>query len=591
MYVDGEEYQCNGVSVFLINSYYSDSATYQWKKNDNIIIGESKSRLAATTSGLYNVIVKDKCFDLESPKSNLSFNNSIPNKISSLVNSSDSRLICGSIKGSLSASSSYNRNTTIFPYTYQWKKDGVNIPNKTSSRLDNIQDEGSYSLTLTQGNCISNSESISFTKADTIKLKLSIPSYHANEICSGLSVDLNVGNIIPLQGVQISYFNGGVRFYPFTYNDGLSTFISQAGKYTVSGTATGCIILPSDTVRITVSNKLKPIIYSEENILCGGSSLSMEAASGQYRALPNINHKWYRNNQIILNENSPFSSLTNVTQAGFYKLKVTSGSCTGFSDSIQVKAVTQIPKPQIIKNSEATDLTLKPLSICNNTLVKLTAISDSYNPDKVVFDSLYWKRNGVIISKQNKYESIPTVQSGTYTVIGKRGTCQTESDPVEIKIGEPITANITGSTSIYPGQKAKLNLNFTGGNAWSYQTSDVATGQTTSLSPTLKNVSPSSTQTYSITSVASNCGVGTVTGNATVTVLPCPTTQAISLNTGNWNTASTWVCGQIPTPTLDTIIEQGHTVRLPNGYQGNTKKLELKGNLTQGAGASVRVSN
>ena len=135
-----------------------------------------------------------------------------------------------------------------------------------------------------------------------------------------------------------------------------------------------------------------------------------------------------------------------------------------------------------------------------------------------------------------------------------------------------------------------MNLNFTGGNAWSYQTSDVATGQTTSLSPTLKDVSPASTQTYSITSVASNCGVGTVTGDATVTVLPCPTDKTISLNSGNWNTATTWTCGQIPTAAYDAIIENGHTVTLPNGYQGTTKKLDLRGGLKQGVGSGVTVN-
>jgi hypothetical protein len=41
----------------------------------------------------------------------------------------------------------------------------------------------------------------------------------------------------------------------------------------------------------------------------------------------------------------------------------------------------------------------------------------------------------------------------------------------------------------------------------------------------------------------------------------------------------------------DAIIENGHTVTLPNGYQGVTKKLDLRGGLKQGVGAGVRVSN
>ena len=63
------------------------------------------------------------------------------------------------------------------------------------------------------------------------------------------------------------------------------------------------------------------------------------------------------------------------------------------------------------------------------------------------------------------------------------------------------------------------------------------------------------------------------------------------LNSGNGNTATTWTCEQIPTAAYDAIIENGHTVTLPNGYQGETMKLDVRGELKQGVGAGVRVSN
>lgn len=160
------------------------------------------------------------------------------------------------------------------------------------------------------------------------------------------------------------------------------------------------------------------------------------------------------------------------------------------------------------------------VKLCNSNVLRMYARDLSSYSYEYENDSIFWKRNGVIITKElGAGKSFYANQTANYSVVRKQGTCETESDPIEIKIGEPITVNITGSTSIYPGQKAKLNLNFTGGNAWSYQTSDVATDQTTTFSPTRKNVSPSSTKTYAITSFASNCGVGTVTGNSTVALL------------------------------------------------------------------------
>ncbi len=79
-------------------------------------------------------------------------------------------------------------------------------------------------------------------------------------------------------------------------------------------------------------------------------------------------------------------------------------------------------------------------------------------------------------------------------------------------------------------------------------------------------------------------------GFVSVNLLPCPTDKTISLNSGNWNTSTTWTCGQIPTAAYDAIIENGHTVTLPNGYQGITKKLDLRGGLKQGVGSGITVN-
>jgi hypothetical protein len=38
-------------------------------------------------------------------------------------------------------------------------------------------------------------------------------------------------------------------------------------------------------------------------------------------------------------------------------------------------------------------------------------------------------------------------------------------------------------------------------------------------------------------------------------------------------------------------FENGHTVTLPNDYQGQTKKLDLRGGLKQGVGSGVRIGN
>jgi hypothetical protein len=582
----GNEYQCSGTSIIFKDSYYSDSATYQWKKDGNIINGQIKDTLVANQTGVYTADVTDKCTLLPvSQQEKVTFSSRIENNISSVYsNSTNNVLLCGNSYAYLNFNNFQNNINPLAPFSYQWKKNNSNIPNQNGSLLIPVTEAGIYTLALSQGNCTVMSNGININRVDTVKLGLSLHnSSHSNEICQGMQTLLKID--VPTFGYNFTLNKDGVvtPFYPTYY--GPAFYVSETGNYSVGAIVSNCIVLPSDTVKITVGDKLKPTLFVGQSYLCGVGGSNGGGLIATFTGTNGMTYQWFRNNEPIANATN--GSIL-ATEMGFYKLRASIGSCSGLSDSVELKESSKLIKPKLFNfNGEKYS---SSFSVCNNNLINLLPRKD--HSDGIQFDSIYWKKDGQIIAKKRAFESFIPTQSGTYSVIGKLATCLSpESDPVEIKIGEPITANITGSTSIYPGQKAKLNLNFTGGNAWSYQTSDVTTGQTTSLSPTLKTVSPASTQTYSITSVASNCGVGTVTGNATVTVLPCPTTQAISLNTGNWNTASTWVCGQIPTPTLDTIIEQGHTVSLPNGYQGNTKKLELKGNLTQGTGASVRVSN
>jgi trimeric autotransporter adhesin len=578
---NGSNRQCIGSTMLLESRYLSDSATYQWKKDGVNISGKTKDSLMITQTGVYTVDVQDKC-PISSPLkgSDIVFSNLLNAPVISIPERSVTLpLLCGSqIGGQLYSDVS---NNPISPTTLQWKKNGIDILYQNNSQL-NITQAGIYSLKISQGLCSTISNGITFTKVDTIRLAHQLWSFSSLDICEGMVSFIGIR--MPVSGMKIKVLKDGSELLN-AYSDSYRLLLDKPGKYQIEGSALGCVVLPSDTFSLKVRNNARPHLFYNRTSLCGIDTAVLGAT---FLTLSPSSFQWYKNSQPIL-------GATNrniyVAETGFYQLKVSSGLCVGTSDSIEVKRITQLPKPKLYDSFDKPLLQSSFNYFCANSISYILGVDKySYFREETIFDSLFWKKNGQIISKYDRYKSFPITESGTYTVIGKQGTCETESDPVEIKIGEPITANITGSTSIYPGQKAKLNLNFTGGNAWSYQTSDMATGQTTTLSPTFKNVSPSTTQTYSITSVASNCGIGTITSNATVTVLPCPIGQTISLQSGNWNTATTWSCGQIPTAAYDAIIKNGHTVNLPNGYQGITKKLDLRGGLTQGVGAGVKVN-
>jgi hypothetical protein len=57
----GSEYQCAGGSIIFREKYFSDSTTYQWKKDGNVLIGATKDTLNTSQSGTYTVNITDKC--------------------------------------------------------------------------------------------------------------------------------------------------------------------------------------------------------------------------------------------------------------------------------------------------------------------------------------------------------------------------------------------------------------------------------------------------------------------------------------------------------------------------------------------------
>jgi YD repeat-containing protein len=80
------------------------------------------------------------------------------------------------------------------------------------------------------------------------------------------------------------------------------------------------------------------------------------------------------------------------------------------------------------------------------------------------------------------------------------------------------TATLTGTQTITAGQTANLSVALTGVAPWTLVMNGIT--YTASASPFSISVSPSTTTTYSLTSVSNSCGAGTVSGNAVVTVNP-----------------------------------------------------------------------
>ncbi len=113
-------------------------------------------------------------------------------------------------------------------------------------------------------------------------------------------------------------------------------------------------------------------------------------------------------------------------------------------------------------------------------------------------------------------------------VIANSGATYVNSNAFSIK---PLpTAFLSGAASIGPGDTTGINISFTGDAPWTYQISSGPVS-TTTITPTRVTVNPTVTTNYNLVSVSNACGEGTVSGTATITVVPRISVADVALGT------------------------------------------------------------
>lgn len=175
--------------------------------------------------------------------------------------------------------------------------------------------------------------------------------------------------------------------------------------------------------------------------------------------------------------------------------------------------------------------------VCLPNSVTLTANTGEGN-------GYIWKKDGNVIAPTT--QSIQASSSGQYLVEVNQNGCISESGVVNVTVNPKVNVVLSGDTTIYAGQPATLTATFTNGNP-PYSITLSNQQQFTNIASSTYNitVAPSSTTSYNI-SQASNteCGVGSTSGNALVTVIqtqyPCPPTISLT-TTNNLHQASDYI--------------------------------------------------
>ncbi len=403
-YTYPNQFQCAGSTVALKAYYESESATYEWRKDGNIIPGETSSILNITQSGTYRIRTTDiNCSSASyvAETNPIVFGSIIPTAIS--PSDKDTVITCANYPNYLYYN--YGGENGYKDYILQWRLNGIDLPSQNNYYISSSI-SGVYSLKVTQGNCSAISKSVYLTN-NGISSKTIIAPY-GTQTCTENSVYLRIDG---LTCASYQWQKDGVDISSAT-NSSYSASVS--GNYRVKINENS-VISYSNVINVVVSSTPTFVIQkdSPEIVNCvayGYYYLQNTPSNGTYQ--------WYKDNVLVsgATNNGYQASVT-----GLYKLKVTAGSCVGFSQTVSVVNNSQLSKPII--NAYEGKL------FCGNTY---TRIDIPYYPN-----SYYeWKKNGQPILVNQYDHSIVVTESGSYTVKVIQGSCNSTSDPLVINIGD-----------------------------------------------------------------------------------------------------------------------------------------------------------
>ncbi|WP_309705809.1 T9SS type A sorting domain-containing protein [Siphonobacter sp. SORGH_AS_0500] len=314
---------------------YSTTGSLKWTKN----IGFGGTIVAATDGGIYYTAYK-----LKGKNTSTQTNYYVPElyklgidcSLTALITAPSSTAICTGTSLKLTAKPTSTASTA---YSYQWKKDSVNVG--TNSAEFTASQAGKYFVVVTQGSCTTTSNALTITL--TALPTLTTITGNKDEICEGTTITLatkasgGLGSVYTYQWKRNEVDSSGANL--------ASLAVKTSGTYSVTAKDTnGCVSKPQSTV-VTI---IKPMLYitpaytsTQRNWLC---SADKDSTKLQIYAGPNFKaetYSWTRNGTEISKSSAPIY----VKDAAEYTLEI--------SNSNGCKAKSPLVKTEIFPSPKA----------------------------------------------------------------------------------------------------------------------------------------------------------------------------------------------------------------------------------------------
>jgi len=464
---------CGANASILLTA--TGGTSYQWFKDGVAVNGATSGTYTATSQGVYTAdIINGTCRVRASNNVAISLVNAPSGNIAPAT-----ATICSGSSQTLTA----NGGTS-----YQWARDGINIPGATSATYVATQ-SGVYTVTIINGTCSGQASNSATVVISSNPIGTISPASAA--LCTGSSQVLTVSG-----GSSYQWYRNNVLIQGATNPTYTAT---QSGTYSADiVNANGCKAKASNEVVITTSAAPSSSISPSSASLCAGDSVTLSTSGG-------ASYQWFKDGTMI---SGATSSAYKAKQSGTYTVEVSNANgCKAMSTNQGVVTLASLPAGTISPAN---------VTICTGGSATLTASGGA---------SYQWYKDGVIINGATS-ATYNVTQQGTYTadIFGANGCKGTSSNSSVVSIGSSPSSAITPASGQLCGSNAMVVLTVGGGTSYQWYRNGVLIPGATSA-------------TYSVTTVGiytAHIISGTCIGQASnqvVITLGNPPTGTISPST------------------------------------------------------------
>ncbi|HQN29537.1 MAG TPA: immunoglobulin domain-containing protein [Methanothrix soehngenii] len=346
---------CQGdAATFSVQASSSEPLSYQWFKDGKMIQGATADTytIPAATFGdtaSYSVQIRDRCNLIESEAANLQTIG-----VPAISLQPASQIVCQGTPVTFNV-----RAISDDPLSYQWFKDGVEIPGAIAE-VYTIQkaitgDKGSYYVQARNSCGQTESEAANL---DIIALPEILVQPTSQKVCEGSTATFTV-LAKSAQPLTYQWIKGG-RIIPGANSEELTIFdanMEDMGEYRVA-ISNGCGFIDSNAVSLIVERPPGDVEIEPDCLIADAGETVAFIMKGT--AVGANSYQWEKNGEIIPGEVSPSLIILNPrpSDSGGYRLTVSNG-CGSNKSKMSVL--------RVVEDSTKVDPCLNPLSACCNS--------------------------------------------------------------------------------------------------------------------------------------------------------------------------------------------------------------------------------